>query len=96
MVDRSCVSVLLELMTNPLNPVHSGSWIEKVTDAEIVKTPQEECLEGEHLKFKAHVRGWETETRKERCQQLLEKSDYNLRRALLRPLWKDILLISQA
>jgi hypothetical protein len=64
-------------------------WIEKVTDAEIVKTPQEECLEGEHLKFKAHIR-------KERCQQLLEKRDYNLRRALLRPLWKDILLIPQA
>jgi hypothetical protein len=24
-------------------------WIEEVTDVEIVKTPQEECLEGEHL-----------------------------------------------
>jgi hypothetical protein len=29
-------------------------WIEEVT-------PQEECLEGEHLKFKAHIRGWKTE-----------------------------------
>ena len=24
-------------------------WIEEVTDVEIVQTPQEECLEGEHL-----------------------------------------------
>jgi len=70
--------------------------IEEVTDVEIVQTPQEECLEGEYLKFKAHIQGWKTETRKERCQQLLDKSDYNLRRALLRPLWKDILLIPQA
>ena len=36
-------------------------WIEEVTDVEIVQTPQEECLEGEHLKFKAHIRGWKTE-----------------------------------
>jgi hypothetical protein len=71
-------------------------WIEEVTDVEIVQTPQEECLEREHLKFKTHIQGGETETRKERCQQLLDKSDYNLRRALLRPLWKDILLIPKA
>ena len=71
-------------------------WIEEVTDVEIVQTSQEECLEGEHLKFKAHIRGWKTETRKERCLQLLDKSDYNLRRVLLRPVWKDILLVSQA
>ncbi len=68
-------------------------WIEEVIDVEIVQTPQEECLEGEHLKFKADIRGWKTETRKERCQQLLDKNDYNLRRALLRPLWKDVLLL---
>jgi hypothetical protein len=54
-------------------------WIEEVTDVEIVQTPQQECLEGEHLKFKAHIRGWKTETQKERCQQLLDKSDNNLR-----------------
>ncbi len=71
-------------------------WIEEVTDVEIVQTPQEECLEGENLKFKAHIRGWKTEIRKERCQQLLDKNDHNLRRALLRPLWKDVLLIPQA
>jgi len=72
--------------------------IEEVTHVEIVQTPQEECLEGEHLKplFKAHIRGWKTEIRKELCQQLLDKSDHNLRRALLRPLWKDVLLIPQA
>jgi hypothetical protein len=71
-------------------------WIEEVTDVEVVQTPQEECLEGEHLKFKAHIRGWKTEIRKERCQQLLDKNDHNLRRALLRPLCKDVLLIPQA
>ena len=71
-------------------------WIEEVTDVEVVQTSQEECLEAEHLKFKAHIRGWKTEIRKERCQQLLDKEDYNLRRALLRPLWKVVLLISQA
>ena len=45
-------------------------WIEEVTDVEVVQTSQEECLEGEHLKFKAHIRGWKTEIRKARCQQL--------------------------
>jgi len=77
-------------------PCPGGQLIEEVTDVEIVQTPQEECLEGEHLKFEAHIRGWKTETRKERCQQPLDKSHYNLRRALLRPLLKDILLIPQA
>ncbi len=71
-------------------------WIEEVTDVEAVQKLQEECLEGEHLRFKAHVRGWKPEIRKERCQQLLDKNDHNLRRALLRPLWKDVLLIPQA
>jgi hypothetical protein len=71
-------------------------WIEEVTDVEVVQTSQEECLEAEHLKFKAHIRGWKTEIRKERCRQLLDKNDNNLRRALLRPLWKDVLLIPQA
>ena len=64
-----------------------------LTDVEEVQTLQEECLEEEKLKFKAHIRGWKTEIRKERCQQLLDKNEYNLRRALLRPLWKDVLLI---
>jgi hypothetical protein len=32
-------------------------WIEEVTDVDIVQTPPEECLEGEHLKFKADIRG---------------------------------------
>ena len=87
----------LDRTTQCLNTHALGEqWIEEVTDVEIVQTSQEECLEGEHLKFKAHIRGWKTETRKERCLQLLDKSDYNLRRVLLRPVWKDILLVSQA
>ena len=68
-------------------------WIEEVTDVEEMQTPQEECLEGERLRFKAHIRGWKTEIRKARCQQLLDKNGYNLRKALLRPVWKDVLLI---
>jgi hypothetical protein len=68
-------------------------WIEEVTDVDIVQTPPEECLEGEHLKFKAHIRGWKTRTRKELYQNLLGKADHNLWQALLRPLWKDVLLI---
>ena len=68
-------------------------WIEEVTDVDIVQTPPEECPEGEHLKFKAHIRGWKTRTRKDRCPKLLGKADHNLRQALLRPLWKDVLLI---
>ena len=66
-------------------PCPGEQWIEEVTDVEVVQTPQEECLEGENFKFKAHIRGWKTEIRKERCQQLLDKNGYNLRRALLRP-----------
>ena len=46
-------------------------WIEEVTDVDIVQTTPEECLEGEHLKFKAHIRGWKTVTRERRCQMLL-------------------------
>jgi hypothetical protein len=68
-------------------------WIEEVTDVEEMQTPQEECLEGERLRFKAHIRGWKTEIRKARCQQLLDKNGYNLRKVLLRPVWKDVLLI---
>ena len=43
--------------------------------------------------FKAHIRGWETDVRQTRCQYLKGKSDLALRQALLRPGWKDILLI---
>ena len=49
----------------------------------------------DQLVFKAHIRGWETDVRQTRCQFLLEKSDHNLSRALLRPEWKDVLLIPQ-
>ena len=69
--------------------------IEEVTDVDIMKTSPEECLEGEHLKFKAHIRGWKTMTRKGRCQNLLTKADHNLRQALLSAQWKDVLLVPQ-
>ena len=51
----------------------------------------------EHLKVKAHVRGWKTEARERRCQSLLGiKAEHNLRRALLGAQWKDVLLVPQA
>jgi hypothetical protein len=71
-------------------------WIEEVTDVEIVQTTSEECLEGEHLKFKAHIRGWKTASREKRCQSLLAKTERTLRKALLSTPWKDVLLIPQA
>jgi len=71
-------------------------WIEEVTDVDIVQTPPEECLEGELFKFKAHIRGWKTMTREGRCQNLLARTDHNLRKALLSTQWKDVLLVPQA
>ena len=68
----------------------------RVTDVEIVQTTSEECLEGEHLKFKAHIRGWKTASREKRCQSLLAKTKRTLRKALLSTLWKDVLLVPQA
>ena len=71
-------------------------WIEEVTDVDTVRTTPEECLEVEHLKFKAHIRRWKAVTRERRCQSLLEKNEHNLRKALLSAPWKDILLVPQA
>ena len=66
------------------------------TDVDIVRTTTEEHLEGKHLKFKAYIRGWKARTRERRCQNLLEKPEHNLRKALLSPPWKDVLLVPQA
>jgi hypothetical protein len=71
-------------------------WIEEVTDVDTVQTTPEECLEGEHLKFKAHIRGWKVVTRERRCQSLLAKTEHNLRKVLLSTPWKDVLLVPQA
>jgi hypothetical protein len=81
----------------PRHGVHAlgEQWIEEVTDVDTVWTTPEECLEGEHLKFKAHIRGWKTVTRERRCQSLLVKTDHNLWRALLSTTWKDVLLVPQ-
>jgi hypothetical protein len=57
----------------------------------------EGCPEGEHLRFKAHIRGWKTEAREKRCQRLLGiTAEHNLRRALLDAQWKDVLFVPQA
>jgi hypothetical protein len=85
------------LVTHCLNLHALGEqWIEEVTDVDIVRTTPEECLEGEHLKFKAHIPGWKAVTRERRCQSLLEKTEHNLRKALLGTPWKDVLLVPQA
>jgi hypothetical protein len=60
-----------------------------------LRTTPEECLEGEHLKFKAHIRGWNAVNRERRCQSLLAKTEHSLRKALLSAPWKDILLVPQ-
>jgi hypothetical protein len=71
-------------------------WIEEVTDVDFVRTDKEGHREGEHLKFKAHIRGWRAETREKRCQQLLQKPDHTLRKELLGATWKDVMLVPQA
>ena len=71
-------------------------WIGEVSDVETVQPPQKDSHEGDQLIFKAHIRGWETEVRRTRCQYLKEKSDLALRQTLLKPGWKDILLIPQS
>ncbi len=63
---------------------------------DIVRTTTEEYLEGKHLEFKAHIRGWKAGTRERRCQNLLAKSEHNLWKALLSAQWKDILLVPQS
>jgi len=72
-------------------------WIEEVTGVDFVPTSMEDCPEGEHLRFKAHVRGWKTEARERRCQRLLGMTaEHQLRKALLEVQWKDIMLVPQA
>ena len=67
-------------------------WIEKATEARVSGRAQNE---GEHLEFQAHIRGWEMETKWRRCNNLLQKSDYSLRKELLEQRQKDVLLIPQ-
>ena len=67
-------------------------WIGEVSNVDVVQTPQEDSHDGDQLVFKGHIRGWEADVRQTRCQFLLEKSDHNLSRALLRPEWKDVLI----
>ncbi len=71
-------------------------WIKEVTDADMVRATTQEYLEGNHLKFKAHIRGWEASFRELLCQSLLVKTERNLRKALLIDPWRDILLVPHA
>ena len=64
-------------------------WIEEVMEVDVVRTIPEGCPEGEHLKFKTHIRGWKAETRERRCQSLLRKTEHSLRNALLSAPWKE-------
>ena len=73
-IDNICI--ILFPGTKCLNLHTLGEqWIEEVTDVDIVRTTTEEHLEGKHLKFKAHIRGWKAGTRERRCQNLLAKTE---------------------
>jgi hypothetical protein len=85
-----------QLSWNTMSHALGEQWIEEVTDVDTVQTTPEKCLEGEHLKFKAHIRGWKVVTRERRCQSLLAKTEHNLRKVLLSTPWKDVLLVPQA
>ncbi len=95
-IDNICI--ILFPGTKCLNLHTLGEqWIEEVTEVDFVPTSMEGCPEGEHLRFKAQVRGWKTEAREKRCRRLLEiTAEHNLRRALLGVQWKDVLLVPQA
>ena len=61
-----------------------------------LRATTQEYLEGKHLKFKAHIRGWEASFRERLCQSLLVKTESNLWKVLLIAPWRDILLVPHA
>ncbi len=52
--------------------------IGEVSDVDTVQPPQEDSHEGDQLIFKAHIRGWETDVRRTRCQYLMKPSAIRL------------------
>ena len=82
------------------SPCLGEQWIEEVTEVDFVRTIPKGRPEGEHLEFKAQIRGWKAETRERRYQNWLGKTEHNLRKALLSAPWKervkDVLLVPQA
>jgi hypothetical protein len=65
-------------------------WIANVTSARKANGSPDR---GENLQFLAHVKGWRTIEKAERCALLLRKTDHNLRTALLSGPVRDFLLI---
>jgi hypothetical protein len=52
--------------------------------------------EGENLEFQGRIRKWAEESKRNRCNYLLQKLDSNLRAELLGERQKDVLFIPRA
>ena len=72
------------------------SFVEKVSDVRRRSTVDgKAAAPGESLEFLAHIRGWQSEARKQRGYQLLQLNDIGLRVALTRAAGADILFIPE-
>jgi hypothetical protein len=72
------------------------SFVEKVSDVRRRATVDgKAAAPGEALEFLAHIRGWQSEARKQRRDQLLQLNDIGLRVALTRAAGADIFFIPE-
>ena len=72
------------------------SFVEKVSDVRRRATDDGEAIApGESLEFLAHIRGWQSEARKQRRDQLLHLNDIGLRVALENAAGADIFFIPE-
>jgi hypothetical protein len=72
------------------------SFVEKVSDVRRRVTNDGDAIApGESLEFLAHIRGWQSEARKQRREQLLQLSDIGLRLALENAAGADIFFIPE-
>ena len=73
-----------------------GRAVEKVSDVRRRVTDDGEAIApGESLEFLAHIRGWQSEARKQRRDQLLHLNDIGLRVALENAAGADIFFIPE-
>jgi len=72
------------------------SFVEKVSDVRRRATVDgEAAAPGDSLEFLAHIRGWQSEARKQRRDQLLQLNDIGLRVALENAAGADIFFIPE-
>ena len=72
------------------------SFVEKVSDVRRRATVDgKAAVPGESLEFLAHIRGWQSEARKQRRDQLLHLNDTGLRVSLTRAAGADIFFIPE-